>query len=138
MVTLTNGEDRDEMTHYAAFHQGLHCMLRQNQSSAKELYFFFEIITCNHSLCTMDSPDLTISNLMENSITGTLANSEDPDEMPHYAAFHQGLHCLLSQNQSLEREYFGGGRIITCNHSICTMDHPDLTISNLMENFTGL
>ena len=26
---------------------------------------------------------------------GTLANSEDPDEMLHDAAFHQGLHCLL-------------------------------------------
>ena len=24
-----------------------------------------------------------------------LANSEDPDEMQHNAAFHQGLHCLL-------------------------------------------
>ena len=23
-----------------------------------------------------------------------LANSIDPDEMPHYAAFHLGLHCL--------------------------------------------
>ena len=23
-----------------------------------------------------------------------LANSADPDEMPHYAAFHLGLHCL--------------------------------------------
>ena len=23
-----------------------------------------------------------------------LANSEDPDEMQHNAAFHQGLHCL--------------------------------------------
>ena len=22
------------------------------------------------------------------------ANSEDPDEMQHNAAFHQGLHCL--------------------------------------------
>ena len=32
--------------------------------------------------------------------TGTLANSEDPDEMLHNAAFHQGLHCLLRQNQS--------------------------------------
>ena len=27
--------------------------------------------------------------------TCTLANCEDPDEMPHNAAFHQGLHCLL-------------------------------------------
>ena len=24
----------------------------------------------------------------------TFANSEDPDVMQHYAAFHQGLHCL--------------------------------------------
>ena len=24
----------------------------------------------------------------------TLTNSEDPDEMQHDAAFHQGLHCL--------------------------------------------
>ena len=23
-----------------------------------------------------------------------LVNSADPDEMPHSAAFHQGLHCL--------------------------------------------
>ena len=29
---------------------------------------------------------------------GTLANSEDPDEMPQAAAFHQGLHWLLRQN----------------------------------------
>ena len=31
--------------------------------------------------------------------TGTLANSEDPDEMPHKASFHQGLHCLLRKKQ---------------------------------------
>ena len=30
-----------------------------------------------------------------NPSTGTLANSEDPDEMQHNAAFHQGLHCLF-------------------------------------------
>ena len=29
---------------------------------------------------------------------GTLANSEDPDEMPQNVAFHQGLHGLLRQN----------------------------------------
>ena len=26
---------------------------------------------------------------------GTFANNEDPDEMPHNAAFHMGPHCLL-------------------------------------------
>ena len=30
---------------------------------------------------------------------GHLANSEDPDEMQHHAAFHQGLHCLLRLKQ---------------------------------------
>ena len=29
-------------------------------------------------------------------ILETLANSEDPDEMPPIVAFHQDLHCLLS------------------------------------------
>ena len=36
--------------------------------------------------------------------TGTLANSADPDEMLHNAAFHQGLHCLLRHKQSSEKE----------------------------------
>ena len=36
----------------------------------------------------------------------TLINSEDPDEMPHNAAFHLGLHCLLRQNQSPEKEIY--------------------------------
>ena len=27
----------------------------------------------------------------------TFINSEDPDEKPHYVAFHQGLYCLLSK-----------------------------------------
>ena len=81
------------MLHHATFHQGLHCKCLDKINLQKKKYnIFFEIITCNHSLCTMDHPDLTISNLMENSITGTLANSEDPDEMTHHAAFHQGLH----------------------------------------------
>ena len=27
----------------------------------------------------------------------TFINSEDPDQMLHYAAFHQGLYCLLGK-----------------------------------------
>ena len=34
----------------------------------------------------------------------TLANSEDPDEMQHNAAFHQRLHCLLRLKQPLGTE----------------------------------
>ena len=30
----------------------------------------------------------------------TFANSEGPDEMQHYAAFHQGLHCKGKKRSS--------------------------------------
>ena len=30
---------------------------------------------------------------MGNPLTGTYTNSEDPDEILHNVAFHQGLHC---------------------------------------------
>ena len=33
-----------------------------------------------------------------------MKNSEDPDEIPHNAAFHQGLHYLLRLKQSLGTE----------------------------------
>ena len=35
----------------------------------------------------------------------TFANSEDPDEKPHNAIFHQGVHCLLGPNQK-EMQYY--------------------------------
>ena len=35
---------------------------------------------------------------------GTLANSEDPDEVQHNAAFHQGLHYFLRPKWSSEKE----------------------------------
>ena len=34
---------------------------------------------------------------------GTLANSEDTDEMPHKVGFHQGMHCLLIQRTLSEK-----------------------------------
>ena len=64
MGTLENSEDPDEMLHYVAFHQSL---LRQNQSSKKEIQYFLEIITCDPSLCIMDHPDFIVCSFMENS-----------------------------------------------------------------------
>ena len=54
----------------------------------------------------------------------SLANSEDPDEMPHDAAFHQGLHYWLRQNDLNRKKYNFYLEIITCGHLIYTMDHP--------------
>ena len=68
---------------------------------------------------------------------GTLANSEDPDEMLQIAAFHQGLHCFLRQSQSSEKE-IQHMKIITFDPIIYTIDHPHLSVSTFMENSIGL
>ena len=48
MPTLAKSEDLDEMPHDAAFHQGLHCLLRQKRPSEKEIQLYFEVIlTCD-------------------------------------------------------------------------------------------
>ena len=49
-----------------------------------------------------------------------LANSEDPDEMPHSVAFHQDLHCLLNRKRYSEKEIQSYLEIITCDPSIYT------------------
>ena len=43
MDILANIVDPDEMQHNAAFHQCLHCLLRQNQSSEKEIQDFWKL-----------------------------------------------------------------------------------------------
>ena len=46
----------------------------------------------------------------------TFANSEYPDEMPHTAAFHQGLHCLLTKNLFSDKETdFFGNHMFVCS-----------------------
>ena len=41
--------------------------------------------------------------------TDTLTNSEDPDEMPHNAALHLGLHHLLKDKSNLQRKKYNNG-----------------------------
>ena len=50
MSTLVNSEDPDEMQHNAAFHQGLHCLLRRKRSSDKRKQYFF----LNYNLTPLD------------------------------------------------------------------------------------
>ena len=65
MRTLANSEDPGEMPHNAAFHQGLHCLLRQKKRSVKQMQFYLEIITCGPSNYTMGH----VSNQKEESIS---------------------------------------------------------------------
>ena len=61
------------MSHSVAFHQCLHCLLRQNtilrerNTIEKEIQYFLEIITCDPSIYKMDHPELIVSNFMEKS-----------------------------------------------------------------------
>ena len=65
-----------------------------------------------------------------------MANSEDPNEMPHYAVFHKGLHCLLIFDKiDLPRKIYNiSFEIITCVPSKYTMDHPDVILCSSMGN----
>ena len=65
ICTLANSEDPDEMPHNAAFHQGLHCLLRKKRYSEKQMQFYLEIIACGPSNYTMDH----VSNQKEESIS---------------------------------------------------------------------
>ena len=54
------------MLHDAAFHQGLHCLLRQKWSSEK---YNLDYITIDPSLYTLDHPKFIVSNQMEEFIS---------------------------------------------------------------------
>ena len=51
MGTLANSEDQGEMQHNAAFHQGLHYLLRLKQPSGTEIHHNLENFTCNTFKC---------------------------------------------------------------------------------------
>ena len=69
MSYLANSEDPDEILHYAAFHQCLHCLLRQKQSSEKEILFYLEMITCDALIYTVDCSKCNVLNQKEESIS---------------------------------------------------------------------
>ena len=61
MGTLENSEDPDVMQHNAAFHQGLHCLLRLKQPSGTEIHQNLENSTCDHLKYKMGNSMLIIS-----------------------------------------------------------------------------
>ena len=61
MGSLAKGEDPDEMQHAAAFHQGLHCLLRLKQPSGTEIHHNLENFTCDPLKNTMCSPIIIVS-----------------------------------------------------------------------------
>ena len=78
MGTMANGEDPDEMPHKAAFHQGLLCLLRQNQSSVTAIRNDFEISTCDHLKFMMDNPNLIVFICKGKSIRIKRVNKTNP------------------------------------------------------------
>ena len=68
MANLANSEVPDEIPHNAVFHQCLHCLLRQNQSSGKEIQYFLEIIACDPSIYGKNHPDFIVCSFMGHPI----------------------------------------------------------------------
>ena len=60
-MTLSNSEDPDEMPHKATFHQDLHGLIRQKQSSETEIHHFIEILTGNPLKNNMNNSMLNVS-----------------------------------------------------------------------------
>ena len=60
MVTLANSEDPHEMQHNAAFHQGLHCLLKSKQPSGTEIHHYLE----NSTSMTPQSVQWAVSYLL--------------------------------------------------------------------------
>ena len=107
--TLANSEDPDEMQHYAAFHQGLHCSLRLKQPSWKEIHHILETFICDPLKYKIDYHILIVSIYVGKSIRTlrfktfllwefnehvqfSLGNGGDPGEVQQNSAFLQGLH----------------------------------------------
>ena len=65
---------------------------------------------------------------------GTMANSEDPDEMQHNAAVHPGLHCLLSLKQPSGTEMHHYIEHSTCDPLKNTIGSPMLSYQYVWEN----
>ena len=71
MCTLAISEDPDEMQHDAAFHHGLHCLLRLKEPSETKIHHNLEnstLCTCNPLKYTIGSPILVASICMGKSI----------------------------------------------------------------------
>ena len=69
MHNLANSEDPDEMLHHAAFHQSLHCLLRQKLYLIERNTIYLEIITCDPSIYTRDLSKFIVWNQKEESIS---------------------------------------------------------------------
>ena len=68
----------------------------------------------------------------------TLANREDPDEMQHYAAFHQSLHCLLKLKQPLGAEKHHTLEMSTVDCLEYTTGSPHTYCINMYGNITRI
>ena len=89
---LINCVDSDEIRQHVPYHRDLHRLLRRKQNPGSVRCWKFLQVTCD--------PSIFIDPFhCEYLQTGTWANGEDPDEMPHNAAFHQCLHSLQRYEQ---------------------------------------
>ena len=89
---VANSVDLDHMPHSVPSDLGLHCLLRP---------------VCPNTPYLACPKSLTILFYLLLKTDGWVANSVDPDQMPHTVASDLGLHCLLRPVCSNTKGYYG-------------------------------
>ena len=107
MGTLANTEDQDEMQHNAAFHQGLHCLLRLKQPSGPGIHHNFEKSACDPLKFTMGIPipiaTMCMDNLSEYKVLRTTSHHKDPTLYPTHNGSRKKTANQQQQNNHLRR-----------------------------------
>ena len=93
--TLATIGDTDEMQHYSAFHQGLHCLLRLKQPSGTEIHHNVYFSTCDPLKYIMGS-HILIEKYMRKSIGIQKVNSVEMGRMIKYLDMY---HALMTQGR---------------------------------------
>ena len=63
-------------------------------------YEIHTIVICSHAIFVAVTSECPITRVICKTLSGTLSNSADPDQMQQNAASDQDLHCLLKLQEA--------------------------------------
>ena len=108
MGTLANSEGPDEMLQNAAFHQGLHFLLRSKQFSGIDIHHNFEISTCGPLKYIMDNPILIAFICMRKSTRKQRVNKFTQIRCSIFCLFDLILYVPVNNLSVTSRQVFLG------------------------------
>ena len=114
------------------------------------LFNMFNTMNLRLSIVSIEGSQVIISKyfFLPLKIVFVLANGVDPDEMPHYVAFHLGFHCLpkytpscigqlvmcLTADKCLTADPVVASSILTQSHTFVEIDHEIISMAILLHS----